>query len=499
MSDSEAIETGARRKVQSLSRPRTQSIGKRRKIDKAKDELELGRFTGKPQGRAVDEPTKGRRPAESGGKDELELGRFTGGTGEKAGNEAPIKRGSGQQSRVVGPKRKKVDSDDVKAERRRSGGELEIASTRKITDDEPARPKAKRRRRTMLAGTSAGTDASWVRFAVLGGLSGLLVLLTAIVFFLMPRYDVVGAPLLADPAFGSELDGWRQAGSIVTDPDDASRILLESVDPADRTFLYKDLALPSGDLMLELRASVRSEGVAPGPEIWDRARIYLAQLDPQGQPRWEEDHVLFDIDGTTEVRNYRRTFAMPAEVTVARLGIELKNATGRLSVADIQLTPVQRTTLFLLAVGALLHGWAALTLYVGVKTFAGIESVRIKIALGVACVLAVIALMLPGDIHDFSTASIAARFGIDGVDVDLVGHGVMFALLAFLVRLGRPSDPLWLHAGTWVLIAIASEVLQLFTVGRDPSFEDLMLDAIGILAGLTLAQMVGLVRRSTAA
>ena len=44
---SDVIETGAKRRIDSLARPRSQSIGRKRKIDKTRDELELGRFEGK--------------------------------------------------------------------------------------------------------------------------------------------------------------------------------------------------------------------------------------------------------------------------------------------------------------------------------------------------------------------------------------------------------------------------------------------------------------------
>lgn len=330
-------------------------------------------------------------------------------------------------------------------------------------------------------------------------LSTFLVVMTALTFFTLPRYDIVGDPLIDSPVFDADLSGWRQAGLIIPDLSNPGHIVLESFDPDERTHLIRDIDLPSGEQLLELSASVQGEDVVGGADIWDRARIYLAQINSDGRVVWEEDHVLFDLDGTTEVRNYRRTFEMPAEITKARLAIELKNATGRLNVTNLNLVPVKRTTLFLTALGGLLIAWTLLVLYVGVKTFQGIESKRIKIALGVASAVMVVALMLPGGLHDISTARIAETLGVGFLDLDVVGHGVMFALLAFLVRVGRPSDPLALHAGAWVLIAIASEVLQLFTVGRDPSIDDLLVDGVGFTIGLALAELYRLLLRTRVA
>ena len=311
----------------------------------------------------------------------------------------------------------------------------------------------------------------------------------------MPRYDLIGDPLIDDPAFDGGLAEWRQEGLISPDSDDPARVVLESIDAASRTYLVRDVDLPPGDTLLILEARVQGEDVVPGPEIWDSARIYLAQLGADGEPDWKEDHNLFDLNGTTGIRNYRQAFDMPEEVTTARLGIELKNATGTLTVSHLELTVVEYKTSFMIAIGTLLAAWSAVVLYTAFRTFSGIESQKIRLWLGGLCALSVIGLMLPGGTHDTSADGIAAWLGITDVGVDTLGHGIIFTALAFLVRLGRPADPLWLQAGVWCLIAIGSEVLQLFTVGRDPSLDDLWVDGIGILLGLALAEITNRVQR----
>ncbi|MDH3661703.1 MAG: VanZ family protein, partial [Alphaproteobacteria bacterium] len=310
--------------------------------------------------------------------------------------------------------------------------------------------------------------------------------------------DFLGEPLIADPAFEASLVAWQQAGLVSQDPDEPGGIVLESINPKAGTYLRRDLDLPPGDTLLILRAQVQGDDVVTGLEPWDSARIYLAQLDDDGQPDWKEDHNLFNLNGTTDVRNYRRAFTIPAEIETVRLGIEMKNATGRLTVSQLELIVADYKTTFQVAVSCLLLAWSALVLYTAIKTFGGIESVRIRLWLGVLSVLSVVALMLPGGTHDIGTEGIAAQFGIDDISVDTIGHGVMFTALAFLVRLGRPFDPYWLHIGVWMLIAIASEVLQLFTVGRDPSLDDLWLDGVGIFLGLALAEITLRMRRSVA-
>lgn len=542
---SDAIETGARRKIRSLAKPRSYAIGKHRKIDRTKDEHQFGRRTDKapeietlappPDVETIeDNPTVGKKAggettaADTAATRELKLGRVktkasvstapeediaraTAGKGKATGaaelelgrfagrvrNDVPSDRAGAEKSKpadmdgVVGPKRQRIDSSKAEAIRKEGTPELQIGTLRDTSEDAiPSRPAMKRRRRKTEQGGRLFT------FTVL---SALLVALTVVTFFLMTRHDVVGDPLIADPAFAADLDGWTRAGSVAADPDEPAHLTLESADADEQTFLTRDIALPPDTSLVELRARVQGEDVRPGPEIWDGARIYFARLDRGGQPIWTDDHVLFNLNGTTDVRNYWKTFRVSPPGGEARLGIELKASTGKLSVTHLELSVVEYRLAFLAAVGALLLCWTGLVLYVGIRTFSGIESGRIKLWLGIISAIAVVALMLPGNIHDFSTAQIAAKFGITDVDVDAVGHGVVFALLAFLVRLGRTAEPIWLHAGAWALIAIGSEVLQLFTFERDPSIHDLLVDCVGIIVGLTLAEMFCRMRRLSAA
>ncbi len=460
---SDVIETGSRRRQPKGKRPIAEAIGEKRKLDTSKDELELGRFVG----------DTGRRP----------------------GPEKASVRGPDEKGEVVGPKRRKRDKSKTRPDADKLEGELRIAAPLTIDDDAPKpRPRARRRSRP-----TTDPSSGWQRLGLIAALSVLLVLLTAAVFLLMPRYDIQGDPLIADPAFEEGLAEWTKAGLVSRDRDEPGKVLLESLSPEKQTYLQRDIALPPGDTKVILRAQVQGEDVVVGPEIWDSARIFLAQLDAAGKPDWGEEHNLFNMNGTTGVRNYRRVFTMPADVETARLGIEMKNATGRLTVAGLELTVVEYKPTFFVAVGCLLFAWTAVVLYTGIKTFGGIASARIRLWLGIVCALSIIALMLPGGSHDFGTESITAWLGVDDYGIDAIGHGIMFTVLAFLVRLGRPADPIWLHVGVWILIAIASEVLQLFTFDRDPSLDDLWVDGLGIILGLALAETIHHTRRLRAA
>jgi len=490
---SDAIETGALRKKRSTPKPDAEAISEKRKIDRSQDELELGRFSGKTSPIAKSEKTATSKTSPS---DELELGRFTGKTHDDVRPKKVIepKAKAPEPGEVVGPMRREVDSDHSKAKRRKKvGTDMEIALTRDVRDDaQPSRPRTKRRTHSPARSKKSGSSIG-IGMLILFGV--ILVVLTAATFTLMPRYQILGEPLLTEAAFEEGLLGWDQAGQISQDPDRPTRVTLESTDPDERTFLVRDIDLPAGDTLLVLRAQVQGENIQPGLEFWEQGRIYLGQLSAGGEVLWQEDHNLFLMNGTTDLRNYSRAFSVSEEIQFARLGIELKNATGRMTVSSFSLEAAERPLPFLIVAGILILAWSTLLFYAAARTLKGIQSTPIRLWLGATVILSIFALMLPGYFYEAQLQQIADRFGLENLSFDGIGHAAMFAILAFLVRLGRPQNPLWLHAGIWVFIGVASEMLQLFSVDREPSVIDLGLDGIGILIGLALAEVGQLMRK----
>jgi hypothetical protein len=115
-------------------------------------------------------------------------------------------------------------------------------------------------------------------------------------------------------------------------------------------------------------------------------------------------------------------------------------------------------------------------------------SIRVRFALAGMFGVFAIGLFIPAPIRDRLIDSLhMAGAGEGGIEADMIGHGIVFAIMAFLVRVGRPQDPIWLHLGCWILIAVASEVLQLFTHDRSTSAIDFAVDAFGFVLGLTIA------------
>ncbi|MGH1478162.1 MAG: VanZ family protein [Geminicoccales bacterium] len=354
--------------------------------------------------------------------------------------------------------------------------ELGSASSRQTLNE----PKRIRRRRSAPSSRRGGV---LILAATL-----LMIAVTLVAFFVIERYQPVGASLLTGPPFSAGLNDWAQKGNISFDPNAPDQVGLRNVDPDGRTILKQVIDLPPGLTLAYLEATVSTERVVAGSNLWQRARIYLAQLDETGEADWTEPHNLFRLRGTNAPQQMRQVFAIPASVKQAELGIELNNATGTMVVSDLKIYPVQDLPGFRQLSLGLMAAWAALGLTAGLLVFKSIPSPKVRLGLG--CTLAVFAfgLFMPATMRDalIEGLFISTR-GEGGVEPDMIGHAIVFIVMSALVRLGRPNDPVWLHLGCWTLVAIASEVLQLFTFDREPSIVDLFVDGIGFILGLSIA------------
>lgn len=317
-----------------------------------------------------------------------------------------------------------------------------------------------------------------------------LVMITATLaaFFMLERYQPVGEALLIDPPFAAGSDGWIEKGQVTFDPGPDGAVTLRNDDPEKRTYLKRTIDLPEGQTLAYLKAVVSTERVVAGSDLWQRARIYLAQLDETGEPDWSKPHNLFRLRGTKSQRTVGQVFPIPSSVKQAALSLEMNNATGLMTIHDLKLYPVEEQENFRLVAFSLMAVWAVLILAAGIMVFNNIPSVKLRLAFGGMLGLFVVGLFMPAPVRDGLIAWLHfPTDGEGGIEPDMIGHGIVFMVMAFLMRIGRPEDPIWLHLGCWSLIAVASEVLQLFTFDRQPSIDDFLVDGAGVVLGLTIA------------
>lgn len=319
----------------------------------------------------------------------------------------------------------------------------------------------------------------------------ILIALTLAAFNSLERYQPTGEVLLPDPPFSTGFDGWAQNGQVTFEQDGPGQVMFENDDPKNQTSIRRTIDLPPGQTLALLEAIVSIEDVIAGEKMWQRARIFLAQLDQQGKPIWKEPHNLFTYEGTRPSETISKIFPIPSSIEQVWLSLELNDATGRMVISDLKLDPVEETPIFRHVSMALMVAWAVLVVFVAFKLFKSVTSIIARLALGVIFALFVVGLFIPAPLRNALIEALPfPSAGGTGIEPDMVGHGIVFAIMAFLVRVGQPGSSFQFHFGCWVLIAIVSEVLQLFTVDREPSALDFAVDVVGIVLGLTLAQFL---------
>jgi hypothetical protein len=321
-------------------------------------------------------------------------------------------------------------------------------------------------------------------------LAGVLwTLLTIATFTGLPRYDLPGEPYLDNLDFRDGFRDWETSGIVTLDEVELGLATLQNRNPDEAVYLRRTIALPPGQTSLLLSADLETYQVRRGEEPWQAARIYLVQQTRDGAYVWNQPHQLIELVGTTGRQHFEQVFEVPATIHRVLLGIELPYATGRFDVANLRLALLDELPLFRLAATVLVAGWCLLGIWVVSHTMRGIRSPKVRTLLLVTCGAMLAGIFMPATLRQELIDRLASGFGLDVASPDTVGHAMIFALLALLVRSGRRHDPLLLHFSCWLLVGAAAEVLQLLVVDRTPQASDWLADATGACLGLLLAEV----------
>jgi hypothetical protein len=335
----------------------------------------------------------------------------------------------------------------------------------------------------------AALDRDSLRALTVGvGLAALLALLTIATFGYLPRYQTEGRSILENADFVEGFQGWQIGGLVTLDEGELGHAILENPDPRREVYLRRTIPLPEGATSLRLSADVAASRVEHGSEPWQAARVYLVRKTADGAELSSRPDQLVSLVGTTPRQHFEAVFDVAGAAAVT-LGIELPFTSGRLDIAKLDLSIVDERLPFRLAAALLVCAWSLLGFHVASGLY---RSIRIRLIrhwlVGMLAVL-VGGLFMPTQLRQQLIDRLAIGFGLRLPDPDALAHGVIFGLLALLVRIGRPRDPLLVHLSCWLLMGAVVEVLDLFTRDRSPEAGGWLVSAVGTVVGLALAEI----------
>jgi hypothetical protein len=364
------------------------------------------------------------------------------------------------------------------------------ASPMNATAEAGMSPARRPRRRRAALGASA------LRALTIGvGAATLLALLTIVTFGYLPRYQPDGQTVLDNADFREGFRGWQVDGLVTLDETELGHAILQNLDRTREAYIRRTIPLPAGPTSLRLRADVATSRVEHGREPWQTARVYLVPQTADGRRLWNQPHQLVNLVGTTPRQHFEAIFDVSGTVPEVTLGIELPYTTGRMEIARLGLSIVDERTPFRLAAALLVCGWSLLAFRVTSGLYRSIHIPLVRHWLLATLAVLVIGLFIPALLRQQLIDRLASGFGWRLPDPDAFGHAVVFGLLALLVRIGRPRDPLLVHFSCWLLVGAVAEVLQLLTPDRAPAAGDWLIAAIGSSLGLALGELGLWIRR----
>ena len=316
-----------------------------------------------------------------------------------------------------------------------------------------------------------------------------LALLTWAAAALMPA-QVPGGPALRlwPPATAEDpLQGWtleRGKGRVEV-IDGILRLEAPRADPY--VLLRRPLEAPPGTLGFQIAGEARFAGIG-GLRPVEAARIHLMGRDEQGRLLPDRRAEAFNARSDRDWQLFAADLAPPRGAASSELLVRLQRTVGRLELRSLEVRPLvagpwlgpARLVLALAWLGLLAAGGALLLRRARRRLWA-------SAALAAAAV-GLVLILLPPELADRLVPWELLGGVVARPAIPLLGHAAMAATIACLaaraLELRRLSGPTLLVLVT----AAAGEAVQLLSIGREASLEDLVANAAGGLAGLLLAQ-----------
>lgn len=359
--------------------------------------------------------------------------------------------------------------------------------------------------------TSASTAeiVSWKQLVVLI----ILCLATFAIFSQLDRYSMVSGNLSNPLLFTYQSDmNFIPANEL---PSEYSISLYSN--QVSVVSAVQDIDVPPLAEYIKVSATITTENVSVGKNYWDGARLIFVDVDDKGNPYYHGPHLAGVVNGN--VKNFRvsRVFRNNDTHSMHRIILELHNVMGKVTFSDIEVFAMNMSNNFLLmriTVGAL---WVVC---IGLYIFSSVNRITRKgVMVSALFVMIALGALIPGDIKtqmNQSASSIICLldfcnffyvgqyselvkygfiFETGAINVFKFGHIFLFTLMSFILMWATDNGKCVKTLLFVLLIAAATEILQMMFITRTPSLHDMYIDVMGILIGLILSMLINRVVR----
>jgi VanZ family protein len=338
----------------------------------------------------------------------------------------------------------------------------------------------------------------------------ILILATILHFTFVPRYQIDPTELLQNGDFQNGFASWEFRTDGGNRTGKTGVVTLENKNPSRTAFLHQKVFVPKGPLLMKFAGVVRTEGIVEGESSWHRARLSLVSRDTSGKSLWNYPHQI-DIPLTTDGwQTFSQVFLVPSEAVEVVAGMEIIRATGTMHVQNMSLASAKEHPWFTIAANILLFIWGVAFLWVGIILLRTFQSPVAKVALGVASGLIFFGVWMPAWMKNLALDIVQEKYSLfitylsavltgansqhqiasyPLIPPDKFGHFILFSLLAFICRRGRPNGSIQVLLINLMLFAATTEVLQFFAFSRSPRIVDWIIDVSGVLSGLALSML----------
>lgn len=354
----------------------------------------------------------------------------------------------------------------------------------------------------------------------------LLSLLTLTAHLTVQRYHEVGDQLLQNNIFTEGLSSWDLKASETGIVDvDKGQVHLHSSDAGGAIYLSQSIKKVLPGERLGLKARIRTENIVAGPNGWQRGRVLLLQYQ-QGKSQYSVSHVLASLEGTNNWTEYRANFPIQPEASDVRVILQLSRCTGELYCRDMSLFKLEKNPVFGVVQWSIMGGWFCFSMFLFGPVLSWACQGWWKSALIVFTILSIIVgTTLPGalktalkdDLIQGTKSSVKGLSGVDVVtsakdmarkfsipektlkatlDITKFAHFGLFGMLTFLLLWqGLQPKPLFILTDV-LMLACATEFLQLFVEGRGALPLDVVIDMAGSVTGLLIWKKLNRGRRN---